>query len=132
MVVSHEFLERLYGWLGRVRAYGFNWHPGGIEHGLAYQALDDGAIDVTDFYSTDGEVARYGLGVLDDDRHSFPEYRAVPLARIELPARVKATIKVLENSIDDVQMQQLNSRVTFGGAAISGLRGTCLRNMVSG
>ena len=117
VVVSHEFLERPDGWQGLVRAYGFSWSPGGIEHGLAYQALDDGAIDVTDIYSTGGEVARYGLQVLDDDRHSFPEYRAVPLVRSDLPVQVKATINVLENSIDDVQMQELNSRVTFGGSS---------------
>src|SRR5262249_21947794 len=59
VVVSHEFLQRSDGWPGLVRAYGFSWYPGGIEHGLAYQALEDGAIDVTDIYSTDGEVARY-------------------------------------------------------------------------
>ncbi len=86
VVVSHEFLQRADGWPGLVAAYGFDWYPGGIEHGLAYQALEDGAIDVTDIYSTDGEVARYGLRVLDDDRRYFPEYRAVPLVRSDLPA----------------------------------------------
>ncbi len=72
VVVSHEFLQRADGWPGLVAAYGFDWYPGGIDHGLAYQALEDGAIDVTDIYSTDGEVARYGLRVLDDDRKYFP------------------------------------------------------------
>jgi osmoprotectant transport system permease protein len=117
VVVSHEFLQRADGWPGLVTAYGFDWYPRGIEHGLAYQALEDGAIDVTDIYSTDGEVARYGLRVLDDDRHSFPEYRAVPLVRIELPARIKASISALESSIDNTQMQHFNSLVTFGGVS---------------
>ena len=53
VVVSHEFLEREDGWPGLQRVYGFDWIPGGIEHGLAYQAIDDGSIDVTDAYSTD-------------------------------------------------------------------------------
>ena len=117
VVVSHEFLQRADGWPGLVAAYGFDWYPGGIEHGLAYQALEDGAIDVTDIYSTDGEVARYGLRVLDDDRRYFPEYRAVPLVRSDLPVRVKATINALENSIDNSQMQYFNSQVTFGGVS---------------
>jgi osmoprotectant transport system permease protein len=116
VVVSHEFLKRADGWPGLVTAYGFDWYPGGIEHGLAYQALEDGAIDVTDIYSTDGEVVRYGLRVLDDDRKYFPEYRAAPLVRAELPVRVKATIDALANSIDSAQMQNFNSEVTFGGA----------------
>lgn len=115
VVVSHEFLQRPDGWPGLIRTYGFDWYPGGIEHGLAYQALEDGAIDVTDIYSTDGEVARYRLRVLDDDRSYFPEYRAVPLVRTDLPLRVKATINALENTLDNAQMQSFNSRVTFGG-----------------
>ncbi len=117
VVVSHEFLQRADGWPGLVAAYGFDWYPGGIDHGLAYQALEDDAIDVTDIYSTDGEVARYGLRVLDDDRKYFPEYRAVPLVRSELPERVKTTIDALNSSIDNAQMQQFNSRVTFGGVS---------------
>ena len=36
------------------------------------------------------------------------------MVRTDLPAHVKATISVLEDSIDNVQMQELNSRVTFG------------------
>lgn len=49
---------------------------------------------------------------VDIDRHSFPEYRAVPLERTALPAHVKPTINVLEDSIDDVPMHELICRVT--------------------
>ena len=117
VVVSHEFLQRSDGWPGLVRAYGFDWYPGGIEHGLAYRAIEDGAIDVTDIYSTDGEVTRYQLRVLDDDRRVFPEYQAVPLVRADLPARAKSTLNVLENTLNNAQMQNFNSRVTFGGVS---------------
>jgi osmoprotectant transport system permease protein len=115
VAVSHEFLERSDGWPGLVRVYGLKWYPDGIDHGLAYQALEDGAIDITDIYSTDGEVARYDLRVLDDDRKFFPEYRAAPLVRASLDDRAKKTINVLAHSIDATQMQALNSAVTFGG-----------------
>jgi osmoprotectant transport system permease protein len=117
IVVSHEFLQRADGWPGLVRVYGFTRTPGGIEHGLAYQALDEGAIDVTDIYSTDGEVARYGLVVLTDDGHFFPEYRAVPLIRSTLPQRAKDALGALANSISAGQMQAYNARVTFGGVS---------------
>ena len=43
----------------------------GIEHGLAYRALADGVIDVTDAYSTDGELERYDLVLLNDSLSSF-------------------------------------------------------------
>jgi osmoprotectant transport system permease protein len=115
VAVSHEFLERFDGWPGLVKVYGFKWHPDGIDHGLAYQALEDGAIDVTDIYSTDGEVARYDLRVLDDDRKFFPEYRAAPLVRASLDDRTKRTINALAHSIDAAQMQAMNAAATFGG-----------------
>ncbi|MFL2521792.1 MAG: glycine betaine ABC transporter substrate-binding protein [Candidatus Azotimanducaceae bacterium] len=64
LAFSHEFLQREDGWPGLSLDYGLNQSVTGIEHGLAYQAIADGAIDVTDAYSTDGELQRYQLRVL--------------------------------------------------------------------
>ena len=115
VVVSHEFLERTDGWPGLARTYGLPERVGGIEHGLAYQAIEEGAIDVTDAYSTDGELDRYDLRVLEDDLEYFPEYLAAPLVRSELPAPVREQIGRLANLLDDRQMQRLNAQVVFGG-----------------
>ena len=52
-----------------------------MDHGLAYEALARGSIDVADAYSTDAKIARYGLKVLADDRQFFPSYEAVFLYR---------------------------------------------------
>lgn len=114
--VSHEFLEREDGWPGLSRVYGFALVPRGIEHGLAYQALADGAIDVTDAYSTDGELIRYDLKVLADDRHFFPSYLAAPLVRADLPASAKARLGLVADTLDDTHMQAINASVMFGGA----------------
>ncbi|MDE0055356.1 MAG: ABC transporter permease subunit [Gammaproteobacteria bacterium] len=116
VAVSHEFLEREDGWPGLSRVYGFEWVPQGIEHALAYQALADGAIHVTDAYSTDGELTRYDLRVLTDDRDFFPKYLAVPLVRADLPASAKASLGLLANTLDDAGMQAINASVMFGGA----------------
>ena len=114
VVVSHEFLERADGWPGLARAYDLgSLRATGIEHGLAYQALDQGAIDVTDAYSTDGEVARYDLVLLEDDREFFPEYLAVPLVRADAPLGVFAALEQLGGLLDDDAMQRLNSEVVF-------------------
>ena len=43
-----EFLNREDGWPGLSALYGLTQNPTGIEHGLAYQAIDDGKIDITD------------------------------------------------------------------------------------
>ncbi|MDA1075743.1 MAG: ABC transporter permease subunit, partial [Proteobacteria bacterium] len=113
VVVSHEFLERADGWPGLAATYGLAGTPTGIEHGLAYQALDEGVIDVTDAYSTDGELERYDLVTLTDDQNYFPVYLAVPLVRADLPEEVTTLLASLENSIDDQQMSALNYQVVF-------------------
>ncbi len=115
MVVSHEFLHRDDGWPGLAAAYGLSGPVTGIEHGLAYRALQDGTIDVTDAYSTDGEIKRYDLVLLQDDQAFFPAYLALPLVRRDLPAGARQALLVLANSLNDSQMQALNAEVVFNG-----------------
>ncbi|MEZ5549271.1 MAG: glycine betaine ABC transporter substrate-binding protein [Pseudomonadales bacterium] len=115
IVVSHEFLEREDGWRGLAQAYGLPERVRGIEHALAYRAMEEGDIDVTDAYSTDGELDRYDLLVLADDLEYFPEYQAAPLVRRDLAAAVRERVNLLADLIDDRRMQQLNGAVVFGG-----------------
>lgn len=112
-VFSHEFLERQDGWPGLSARYGLARDVQGIEHGLAYQAIDSGAIGVTDAYSTDGELVRYKLRVLEDDRDYFPSYLAVPLTHTDLPAAAGGVLDRLAASIDNATMQRLNAQVVF-------------------
>jgi len=114
VVVSHEFLERNDGWPGVASAYNLSVIPSGIEHGLAYQAIADGAIDVTDAYSTDGELVEYELALLADDRKFFPEYLAAPLVRKELPLQARSALGELADTISATQMQALNAAVLAG------------------
>ena len=115
VVVSHEFLEREDGWPGMRRVYGCDWIPEGIEHGLAYQAMADGSIDITDAYSTDGELQRYDLTVLADDKAFFPTYLAIPLIRDDLSLQAQAAIEDLAGTLDDSSMASLNASVVFEG-----------------
>ncbi len=114
VVVSHEFLERNDGWPGLAAAYNLRVDPAGIEHGLAYQAIADGAIDVTDAYSTDGELVQYQLRILEDDRQFFPDYLAAPLVRSDLPNAAKSALGELANTLNATQMQALNAAVLDG------------------
>ncbi len=113
VVVSHEFLQREDGWPGLAASYQLPQAVSGIEHGLAYQALNTGAIDVTDAYSTDGELQRYQLQVLTDDRRYFPAYLAAPLIRTSLPPAVQRSLTKLTGRLDDLKMQRLNAEVVF-------------------
>lgn len=119
VVVSHEFLERGDGWPGLSRAYGLTAPVRGIEHGLAYQAISKGAIGVTDVYSTDGELVRYNLAVLQDNLGYFPSYYAAPLVQQSLPEDVRDALTVLANVITDEAMQQLNAEVVFEGKSFA-------------
>ncbi len=127
LVFSHEFLERADGWPGLSRTYGLTAIPRGIEHGLAYQAISEGAIGVTDAYSTDGELIRYALRVLEDDRNYFPGYLAAPLVRQSLPPEATRALARLAGTIDDGKMQALNAAVVFEQRSFSDVASGFLR-----
>jgi osmoprotectant transport system permease protein len=109
--LSNEFLRRGDGW-PRLRAvYGLgDKNITGLQHDLAYRALNDGAIDATDLYSTDAEIQAYGLAVLDDDRRAFPDYRAVLLFRRDLPAEARRVLEQLGGRIDQAAMVAMNAK----------------------
>jgi osmoprotectant transport system permease protein len=109
--LSHEFLGRRDGWPGLRAAYGLPQQPRGLDHGLAYEALAAGEVDVIDVYSTDAKIERYRITVLEDDRRFFPSYDAVLLHRIDAPARFPAAFEAFRKiSIDTRTMVHLNAR----------------------
>lgn len=116
---SHEFNERHDGWPGLKRAYRLPQTPAGIEHGLAYRAIRDARIDVTDVYSTDGDIRKYDLVLLDDDRSYFPRYLAAPLVRTAMSARVKNALNRLEGTLDEEAMRALNAEVLLDGKSFA-------------
>ncbi len=119
LALSYEFLKRKDGWDNLARAYVLPHKPVGIEHGLAYQALDEKRIDVTDVYSTDGEIEKYNLIVLRDDRDFFPKYEAVSLYRGTLAASLKKILSALEGQISETEMQAMNAEVLYGKRTFS-------------
>ncbi|MEO0996165.1 MAG: glycine betaine ABC transporter substrate-binding protein [Pseudomonadota bacterium] len=119
LAFSHEFLERADGWPGLKRRYDLPQTPVGIEHGLAYQALVENRIDVTDAYSTDGDIERYGLVLLDDDRNYFPDYLAVWLIRDDVPAAVRQRLAELNGALSAKTMRELNAAVVVDGQSFA-------------
>jgi osmoprotectant transport system permease protein len=112
---SHEFINRNDGWPGLKRVYDLPQDPSGIEHGLAYQAIESGKIDATDVYSTDGDIEKNGLVLLDDDRGYFPVYLAAPLVRAGLDSAAKAVLNRLEGRITEAEMREMNAAVLLDG-----------------
>jgi osmoprotectant transport system permease protein len=117
--MTSEFMDRADGWPGLARRYGLQpKEVRGLEHDLAYRALAQGTLDVTDLYSTDADIEYYQLRVLDDDQHYFPEYQALFLYRerfvAEHPAE-HAAIERLAGTLDAVSMSKLNADVKLRG-----------------
>ncbi len=120
--LSQEFLNRKDGWPPLKSAYALSFDPLGLDHGLAYEALAKGKIDVMDIYSTDAKIARYGLRVLNDDKHFFPSYDALLLYRLDVPGRFPKTwaaLQKLEGRISETQMAAMNADAELTGKSFA-------------
>jgi osmoprotectant transport system permease protein len=113
---SNEFMDRADGWRGLRAAYDLP-HPDvrGMAHDLAYRALADNAIDVTDLYSTDAEIVQYGLRTLRDDRNFFPSYEALFVCREDVGEAAKRALQKLGGAIDADAMVHMNARAKLEG-----------------
>ena len=108
--LTHEFISRRDGWRPLAERYGLAPRDlRGIDHGLGYEALRTGAIDVKDAYSTDAKIAENDLVTLEDDLGFFPQYKAVFLYRSSLPVTAKAALQKLAGTIDEARMIRLNA-----------------------
>jgi osmoprotectant transport system permease protein len=115
--LSHEFQVRADGWPALQRAYGLPASAGAaLDHGLAYDAIKAGQVDVIDVYSTDAKVGREALRVLVDDKRFFPRYDAVLLMRTQVDLR---PLLPLTGRINDATMTALNARVELDGVSFA-------------
>jgi osmoprotectant transport system substrate-binding protein len=80
---GYEFAERPDGLRGLSAAYGLHFagEPRTMELGLLYRALAGKQVDIVAGNSTDGAIKALDFVALQDDRHYFPPYEAVPLVR---------------------------------------------------
>jgi len=110
---GYEFMERPDGYHGLVKAYGlkFGAEPRIMDLGLLYRALINHEVDVVAGNSTDGLIEALGLTVLDDDRHYFPPYQAVPVVRqmtLRLHPKVGQALQDLAGKITEDDMRRMN------------------------
>ncbi len=112
---SYEFMDRQDGYPGMAQRYGLQLPPKRVtrmEHNLSFQALSEGAVDLIDVYSTDAKIDKFGLVLLTDDRHYFPVYQAVWVARREFVTQHADAWQVLtqlEGKISEERMRSMNA-----------------------
>lgn len=114
--VGYEFLERQDGYKGLVSTYGLKFAeaPRVMDLGLLYRALENKSVDVVAGNNTDGLIAALGLVVLEDDKHYFPPYDAVPIVRPQLLQecpQVPAAFGNLAGRITADDMRKMNYAV---------------------
>ncbi len=113
---GYEFMERADGYQGMAAAYGLHFAtpPRIMDLGLLARALRDHQIDMAAGNTTDGLIPALDLFVLEDDRHYFPPYEAVPVIReqtLRQHPEVAQALAGLAGKISDEEMQQLNYAV---------------------
>ena len=113
-----EFNDREDGNKGLQKVYGLNLQVSTMEPALRYQAIQSGDIQITDAYSTDAELARYDLVVLEDDKQLFPPYQGAPLmkeALLKKHPELEGILNKLAGKITEKQMSQMNYQVGVEG-----------------
>ncbi len=113
---GYEFMERPDGYRGWIAAYGLHFagEPRILDLGLLYRALADKQVDVVAGNSTDGTIASLHMVALEDDRHYFPPYEAVPLVRrdtLDKHPEVRGAIQALAGTISVDAMRAMNYAV---------------------
>jgi osmoprotectant transport system substrate-binding protein len=121
---GYEFMERPDGYDGLVRTYGLRFasKPRILDLGLLYRALLDRQVDLVAGNSTDGLLSARDLTILEDDKHYFPPYEAVPIVRNDTLERypdLHDAIADLAGKISDEEMRKMNYAVAGQGQDVT-------------
>jgi osmoprotectant transport system substrate-binding protein len=114
--VGYEFEQRPDGLPGLSAAYDLKFAatPRTMDLGLLYRALQARQVDIIAANSTDGPIQALGLVALQDDKHYFPPYQAVPLVREEALQRwpqIRVALTALAGKITAEDMRAMNEAI---------------------
>jgi osmoprotectant transport system permease protein len=110
---GQDFMSRVDGYAGFKKAYGFEFirQPREMDLSLTYRALKSGELDIIAGNSTDGLISALDLFQLTDDRHYFPPYQAVFIARRDAAPVLRPAFDRLTNAISTEDMRRMNLEV---------------------
>ena len=111
-----EFIDRPDGLPGLIDTYGeFGFADVlSFDPGLKYSGLQEGDLDVTTCFGTDGQISAMGLRVLEDDLGFWPPYNGAAVIKtdiIERDPRVAVILNLLMQKLDGATMSALNWEV---------------------
>jgi osmoprotectant transport system substrate-binding protein len=113
---GYEFMERPDGYKGWVATYDLHFaeSPRIMDLGLLARALESKQVDLVAGNRTDGLITALDLFVLDDDKHYFPPYEAVPIMSqqaLALHPEIGPALDALAGKISEDDMRRLNYAV---------------------
>lgn len=113
---ADEFLERKDGFPGLAKTYNLQFAepPKVMDSQLIYSALKNRKVDLVAGHSTDGQIGRFDLAILQDDRLFFPPYQAVPIIRQQTLAKhpeLREVLQQLSGKISEPEIKRLNFQV---------------------
>ncbi|WP_338450146.1 glycine betaine ABC transporter substrate-binding protein [Niallia oryzisoli] len=115
---GQEWLGREDGFPAFEKTYNVNFKKVvTMTYELWYPSIENKEVDVIIPYSTEGKLSEYDLVLLEDDKHLFPPYDAVPIFRDEVlkeHPELEEVLNKLSNQIDETEMQKLNAKVEIG------------------
>ena len=116
---GYEFLQRADGYPGLAERYGLRFAapPRAMDLSLIYRALSQRQVDLIAGDATSGLIAAYDLAMLEDNRHYFPPYDAVAVARSATLLRhpeARAALERIAGGISVADMRLMNQAVDAG------------------
>lgn len=110
-----DYIERADGLGALCKAYGYEFKDvKDIDIGLKYQALEKGDIDVTNGFTTDAQLSKGTVRVLEDDQHYQANYFCSTVVRedaLERYPQLEETLMLMDGILTDQEMAAMNDQV---------------------
>ncbi|RAO99662.1 glycine/betaine ABC transporter substrate-binding protein [Petrotoga sp. 9PW.55.5.1] len=119
--VNPEYYERSDGIFAVIDTYNIDIPKNKVrtmDAGLTYGALSKGNIDVAMIYSTDAQILRFDLKILEDDKAFFPHYNPSVLVRKEVLDKypqIREILRPLTLYLNEDIIIRLNYLVDYEG-----------------
>ena len=125
--VEAEFASRNDGFVPMLETYGIPLgDPQGVprenivtlDTGAVYEAIDQGACNFGEVFTTDGRIKSLNLAVLEDDKNFFPKYNVSVVVRqqtLEQAPQLRQLLEPVTDALTDDVLIELNARVDVDG-----------------
>ena len=109
---NFDYFEREDGYAKICAVYGLQFKDTAeVDMGLKYQTLVEKNCDVLNAYTTDSQIAEFGLVTLADDKKLFTDYRCSTVVRNEVlkaHPELQDVLMLMEGLISNEEMTQMN------------------------